>query len=301
MVEVHLIIFTLLSQICVGTFLILWVTDFTARKLHNEVIDMFARSSTVILIPSILAGMGASLFHLGHPMEAFRAITNFTTSWLSREIILFNVFLFLVSIYTFLWWRKMEDSELRRLIGVVTGIVGIAAVFSSCMVYQLPTHPSWNHWTHIASFLVSTLLMGGAVTAAIYRMAHKRLTKIMKTKEEKYVVFFHQRNASLNFSILSIVHIALIIIYITYLSTAGEAGIQSRLLLFSTYKILFLIRFVLGLAIPIILSLMALVFLYKKLSFRSEILLTIAVVFILTGEICGRILFFITTVPLTVG
>ncbi len=299
--EVHLIIFTLLSQICVGTFLILWVTDFAARKLHNEVIDMFARSSTIILIPSIIVGMGASLFHLGHPMEAFRAVTNFTTSWLSREIVLFNVFLVLVSFYIYLWWRKMEDSELRRLIGVATGIVGIVAVFSSGMIYQLPSHPGWNHWTNIASFFVSTLLMGGAVTAAIYRIAHKRLTNIMKTEAEKYVVFFHQRNASLNFSILSIIHIILIFIYFGYLSTAGEAGIQSMTHFFSTYKVLFLIRFVLGLAIPIILSLSALFFLYRKLSFRAEVLLTIAVVFILIGEVCGRALFFATAVPLPVG
>lgn len=299
--EVHLIIFTLLSQLCIGTFLILWVSDFVVRKCHSEVVDIFDRSSTIILIPSILIGMGASLFHLGHPMEAFRAITNFTSSWLSREVVLFNGFLVLVSIYTYLWWQKMEDSELRRLVGVAAGIVGIVAIFSSSMIYQIPSHPGWNHWTNIVSFFVSALIMGGAVTAFTHRIAQKRLAHLIKTETEKRVVFFHRRNALLNLSMLGIIQIILIFIYFSYLAVAGEAGIQSKFLFLSTYKTLFFIRFILGLAIPIILSLIALFFLYKQSNFHVEFLLGFAAVFILTGEVCARTLFFVTVVPIPVG
>lgn len=49
----------------------------------------------------ILAGMGgiASLFHLGHPERAWRAMAMWRTSWLSREGIALPSFMLLVSVY----------------------------------------------------------------------------------------------------------------------------------------------------------------------------------------------------------
>src|SRR5688572_6669878 len=40
----------------------------------------------------ILAGLGTSILHLGRPLQAWRAFTGVRRSWLSREILAFNVF-----------------------------------------------------------------------------------------------------------------------------------------------------------------------------------------------------------------
>ena len=46
-----------------------------------------------------MLGMGASLFHLGRPLYAFRAFIGIFTSWLSREIVCFGAFAGLASLY----------------------------------------------------------------------------------------------------------------------------------------------------------------------------------------------------------
>ena len=46
-----------------------------------------------------LLALAASLFHLGRPQFAFRAVLGLRHSWLSREIVAFGAFAALASLY----------------------------------------------------------------------------------------------------------------------------------------------------------------------------------------------------------
>ncbi|HHT9117418.1 MAG TPA: dimethyl sulfoxide reductase anchor subunit family protein [Candidatus Hypogeohydataceae bacterium YC38] len=299
--EVQLLIFTIFTQLCVGVFIIAWITDFLVRKLHHQIVHVFDRMSTIVMIPALVLGTSAAIFHLGHPMYGFMAVTHFATSWLSREVVLFNVFLFLLTIYTFLWWFRMEDAELRRLIGILTALTGIAAVFSSGMLYTLPSHPSWHYWTTVVSFFLSSFFMGGAVLIFVYRFAHKALTPLWTDETRHPVLLFNQRNMACIFLAISTSYLIVITFHLLYLSKAGEEAAKSLSLMLDTYGIIFFVRVGIGLICPFALSIAALFLVRQEAVTRSEIVLTVAAICIIVGEVCSRILFFVTAVPLYVG
>lgn len=89
-----------------------------------------------------VAGLLSSTFHLGHPERAWRALSQWRSSWLSREGIAAIVTLVLFGFYALYW----------ILIGVRLDVLGFAAaagaaatVFTTSMIYaQLKTVPQWQ-------------------------------------------------------------------------------------------------------------------------------------------------------------
>ena len=60
---------------------------FAARKAGEEQADRFSDLALLAIWPVMGLGFVASLLHLGNPMNAYRAVTNLDSSWLSREIL----------------------------------------------------------------------------------------------------------------------------------------------------------------------------------------------------------------------
>jgi anaerobic dimethyl sulfoxide reductase subunit C (anchor subunit) len=104
--------------------------------------------------------MLASLLHLGSPLSAPRAVSNFATSWLSREILSGVIFAVLGVLYAALQWFKLGPQILRTVVAWLAALVGILLVFSMSRVYMLPTQPAWNSLATPVSFFTTTLLLG---------------------------------------------------------------------------------------------------------------------------------------------
>lgn len=89
-----------------------------------------------------VAGLLSSTFHLGHPERAWRAFSQWRSSWLSREGVCAVIGLTLYGIYA-LWW--MYSGERLVWLGVIVAIMSILTVFTTSMIYaQLKTVPMWN-------------------------------------------------------------------------------------------------------------------------------------------------------------
>ena len=85
--EFALITFSILAQLSVGSFLVLGVVHFFAlRKAGEAEADRLSDRALIAIWLTLLLGLAASLFHLGNPLNAWRAVGNLGTSWLSREI-----------------------------------------------------------------------------------------------------------------------------------------------------------------------------------------------------------------------
>jgi len=83
-------------------------------------------------LPFLAAGAAAlflSAFHLGHKVRAWRAAVNWRTSWLSREIVLFPLFLALAGAH--LLWPD------RPHLGWIAAVAGFAALIAIDHVYQV--------------------------------------------------------------------------------------------------------------------------------------------------------------------
>src|SRR6266498_283252 len=172
--ELPLMIFTLLTQMAVGglwamtwMFALLWsLVQFDATWLR-------LLPSTLIGI-SVGAGMIASFAHLGTKKNAWRLLSNWRRSSLSKEI-LFTILFALGWLSTALEILIMHRSTFE--VTAITLIFGLGLIYNMSQVYRLRAAPGWNNWRTNVSFMVSALLLGISVMAPV--LTHEsNLTRI---------------------------------------------------------------------------------------------------------------------------
>ena len=91
-----------------------------------------------------VAGLLASTFHLGHPERAWRALSQWRSSWLSREGIAAIATLILFGLYVLIW---LATGSRYAILGFLAALGAAITVFTTSMIYaQLKTVPQWNSW-----------------------------------------------------------------------------------------------------------------------------------------------------------
>jgi DMSO reductase anchor subunit len=109
-----------------------------------------------------VGGLLASTTHLGRPDRAWRAFSQWRSSWLSREGIAAVATLLILAPVALSDWLGLG---LSRLPGMVGAVLALATIATTSMIYaQLKTVPRWNHWTTPAQFFAFALA-GGAMLA----------------------------------------------------------------------------------------------------------------------------------------
>lgn len=109
-----------------------------------------------------VGGLLASTFHLGHPERAWKAFSQWRSSWLSREGCAAVAALVTMGLFAAGAVFLQED---WRFIGGIGALLSLATVFTTSMIYaQLKTIPRWNMALVPAKFL-SLSLAGGALLA----------------------------------------------------------------------------------------------------------------------------------------
>ncbi|PWW00441.1 DMSO reductase anchor subunit [Hoeflea marina] len=110
-----------------------------------------------------VAGLIASTFHLGHPERAWRAFSQWRSSWLSREGVAAVATLSLFAIYALIW---MMTGDRLLWLGLIVAAGAAYTVFATSMIYaQLKTVPQWrSRWTP-AVYLAFSLASGWLLAA----------------------------------------------------------------------------------------------------------------------------------------
>ncbi|MEI4235228.1 dimethyl sulfoxide reductase anchor subunit family protein [Roseovarius sp. D22-M7] len=116
-----------------------------------------------------VGGLIASTLHLGHPERAWKAFSQWRSSWLSREGVCAVAALIVMAIYGA--GLVFFDARLAAL-GWLGAVLSLATVFTTAMIYaQLRTVPRWNTLLTPALLLVISLaggaLLAGQVSAAL--------------------------------------------------------------------------------------------------------------------------------------
>ncbi len=113
-------------------------------------------SATAFILTA--AGLSASVFHLGHPERAWRAISQWRSSWLSREGIMAMLTLGLLM----LWWFF----DYPGWVGLLMSACALISVYTTSMIYtQMRSVAQWNTpWT-VVVFIGLALAGGGLVCA----------------------------------------------------------------------------------------------------------------------------------------
>ncbi len=124
-----------------------------------------------------LAGGGllASTLHLGSPGRAWRAFSQWRSSWLSREAVAAVAASSVFAVYGAAW--SLFDARLPAL-GLAASVLALATVLATAMIYaQLRTVPRWRHWSTPALFALAAL-GGGAALAAQTDLAAALITAL---------------------------------------------------------------------------------------------------------------------------
>ncbi|QIK38427.1 dimethyl sulfoxide reductase anchor subunit [Caldichromatium japonicum] len=137
----------------------------------------FYAFGSLLALAFLLAGLGASFFHLGHPERAWRAIAMWRTSWLSREVIVLPLVMALAFVYgvahAFSWTRplfQIGDAlqvDLTLLLGISGTVATLALFVCTAMIYAAVRFlQEWHTPLTVSNFLFLGTASGFMLAAA---------------------------------------------------------------------------------------------------------------------------------------
>ncbi|MBT6094665.1 MAG: dimethyl sulfoxide reductase anchor subunit [Rhodospirillaceae bacterium] len=120
---------------------------------------------------SVSAGLLSSTFHLGHPERAWRALTQWKSSWLSREGIAAVLTFLPVILLAYTWVYRGDSARTLEIWAVLTAAGAFITVYCTGMIYRsLKTIHQWhNAWT-LPNYLLLGLAGGAVWLSAIVAM-----------------------------------------------------------------------------------------------------------------------------------
>lgn len=127
----------------------------------------FGATSMLLALGLITAGLLSSTFHLGHPERAWRAFSQWRTSWLSREGVA-AVATYVPACLFGLAWVFGGNGVLIAILGYLTAIMAMVTVFTTAMIYaSLPTIRQWRHWAVVPGYIVLAVATGSVLLYAL--------------------------------------------------------------------------------------------------------------------------------------
>ncbi|UOF14304.1 dimethyl sulfoxide reductase anchor subunit [Lysobacter capsici] len=124
----------------------------------------FAMLVALILVT---VGLLSSTLHLGKPLRAWRAFSQWRTSWLSREGVM-AIVAYLPALGLLLGVVRKSGAAMPMLLSAAVVVCALLTVACTAMIYaSLKPIPAWRHWLVVPGYLAFALLSGAALLAAL--------------------------------------------------------------------------------------------------------------------------------------
>jgi sulfite dehydrogenase (quinone) subunit SoeC len=128
---------------------------------------IFGVASIFVALVLSAVGMLASLFHLGRPERAWRAVSQWRTSWLSREGVLALLTILPTVGFAAAWWSVGPVVGVTVGLGLLAAACGLATVACQAMIYAtLRPVRQWCNRLVPPNFLLLALYSGAVWLAA---------------------------------------------------------------------------------------------------------------------------------------
>lgn len=153
------ILLTTLIGAAQGLFLVVFLLD-VLRPPPKEFVLLCCAVSLLLLA----SGLTASFFHLGRPERAWRAASQWRTSWLSREVIVLPAFMGMLAIY------GLSGSFAA---GAIAAVLCIALFVCTGMIYAcLPFLQEWRSPLTLVNFFLLGTASGLTLSVPLAVIAH---------------------------------------------------------------------------------------------------------------------------------
>jgi DMSO reductase anchor subunit len=286
--EIPLVLLTVFTQMAVGALVFLLVTRFTRKEQVLSADSVTLTKQVVhISLAAIIVGTAISLTHIGHAVKVYRALFYHLSSWMGMEALFLALFSLSLLVYTVLLFK---GSGPRIGLEVFASIAGLSGIVSSALIFAvLGSVPSWNNIFTVLFFILSFLLLGGSLFGVIVISKLRSNVEAVKNLAESYLKSF--------VTIFTPLLVAAIVITAVYLFYLGSKGPEAAATLHAMVgSIAFWLRVVVGFLAPLflIVTLKKAINMGETVKFASYIYGIF--LFLLAGELLGRVLFFSTSV-----
>ena len=150
-----IILFTVLSGFGFGLTSIVGLLQFLNQI---SMVDIIIFSSMGLFFSTI--GLISSFFHLANKKNAIKSMSQWQTSWLSREAIS-SIFCLSIVVGN-IGWIFVQNMYINE-VGIILFLLSLITVFTTSMIYaQLKTVPSWNNMLTPTLFIFAALA-GGSI------------------------------------------------------------------------------------------------------------------------------------------
>ena len=291
-------VYTILMQLAVGAFAILWLIRYLAgSKFSVQEIDRIISNPILVIAFTAVVAMGGAHFHLSKPFHSYLAVLNFKSSWLSREIVFSLLFFMSTMSVLYLTYFQTHRRSLITGPGWMAIMFGSVLIYCMARIYLIPTQVAWNSPTVVLSFYTTTLLLGIMAIACLMVLD----LKFSEIKKENDVELRTQvlRNSMGGLTILTValvaLNIAITFIQIRLLAQGDLTARTSLSLLVELYLPLFVMRMVILVYASISLA-VSVVRMYRLQTTPQGLMspVYLSCLLILVGEIIGRFLFYAT-------
>ena len=292
-----LVFFLVFTQVIVGLFISLF--SFEVFTGYEKSLKNFFANFYIALAISIGFTMIFATLHLGRPLHAYRALKMWRTSWLSREVLFFGLFLSLVAWIAIieadsLYFQKFLISKfILFTLKLLSSFVGLIAVLCSAYIYMTPARPSWNVRYTVVRFFMTSFILGPLVFITSF-LSFDRL------KNLKFLLYseFFMGLAAIIIAVSLTLTFLLSGYFIYLLQSEKREFKNTAIMLMGKFRLLFFTRLLLLLVGGVVLPAILIGGSWAgSNSYFLFLISLIASINVMIAEILGRYLFFITVVP----
>lgn len=167
------IAFTTLSG--AGYGLLLWLGLLLPFHRQPPLPPAFGPVALILALALVTAGLLASLAHLGHPERAWRALSQWRTSWLSREGVA-AVWCYLPAAAVLAVQLGYLPTDWLRWLGPLLSLSAAITIACTAMIYaSLRTVPQWRDWRVVPLYLLFALATGAVLLLPVLNWAAPEL------------------------------------------------------------------------------------------------------------------------------
>jgi DMSO reductase anchor subunit len=139
----------------------------------------FAFTGLAIAVALSAGGLLTSTFHLGRPERAWRAVSQWRSSWLSREGVFATATFPMAAVFGIGWAVFGVTRGLVGFCGILSAVSAVATIVATGMIYAaLKPVPQWHNPWVVPGYLVLALSSGTLILDFLLRLWVGRATGI---------------------------------------------------------------------------------------------------------------------------
>jgi len=171
--EWSLLFFTLIGQFSAGLATAMLAYATINRQHDGEEQARFFKIGLLIATGTIGVALIISFMHLSAPLSSVFALTNLTSSWLSREILMVSAYAASVFGTTMYWLFYKKKKSLIIPLLAISSVLGLTMVLTMAKLYMIETIPVWNTPGTLIAFYINTFLLGTSFALLLLYHSHK--------------------------------------------------------------------------------------------------------------------------------